>query len=402
MTETTTSPRDLFDRLLEPASHPDPYPLYAQLRRTPVAPVGDGFFAVSSHEAIAFLLRHPGVGKEEGRSGVVAGGIREVAPRFFLFLDPPEHDRLRRLTMDQFTPARVAAMRERVVELVDDLLDAQRGRDRFDVVADFAYPLPVTVICELLGVPREDEGRFHVWADAVAHGLDPDSTPELQQRLQEAAHELGDYIAALVAERRTRPRGDLLSSLATGNDPAGAMTDPDLVSTMVLMLIAGHETSVNLITNGVLTLLRHPDQLDRLRVDPLRSIRVVEETLRYEPPVQFLTRFALTDIQVAGTTIPQGAGIRLMTAAGNRDPQFFGEPDRFDPDRLDNEHLGFGGGIHYCVGAPLARMEVQIALAAFARRVREPRLLADPPAYRANAVLRGPESLAVGFSGIDR
>ena len=207
MTKTAVEPQDLLARILDPASHPDPYPLYTQLRETPVAPVGDGFYAVSTHEAIAFVLRHPSVGKEQDRSNVVAGGIREVAPRFFLFLDPPEHDRLRRLTMDQFTPTRVGSMRDRVVALVDELLDAQRGNERFDVVADFAYPLPVTVICELLGVPREDEGRFHVWADVVAHGLDPDSTPELQQGLRDASGELSDYITGLIEKRRARPTG---------------------------------------------------------------------------------------------------------------------------------------------------------------------------------------------------
>jgi cytochrome P450 len=400
MTQTTSRANDLFARILDPVNRANPYPLYAQLRETPVAPLSDGFYAVSTHEAIAFLLRHPSTSKEQRKSHVPLGGVREIAPEPFLFLDPPEHDRLRRLTMRQFTPARVRGMHDRVVALVDALLDALRGHHRFDVVENFAYPLPVTVICELLGVPREDEGRFHVWADVLAHGLDPDSSPELQQELVGAQRELTGYIAALVADRRARPTDDLLSGLAAGDDPEGAMDDPDLVATMILLLIAGHETSVNLITNGMLTLLRHPDQLERLRQQPERSIRVVEELLRYEPPVQFATRFALADIEVADATIPAGAGIRLMLAAGNRDPGFFTDSERFDPDRADIQHLGFGGGIHYCVGAPLARIEVQVALSALARRLREPRLLADPPPYRPNAVLRGPRHLPVEFAGI--
>jgi cytochrome P450 len=318
----------------------------------------------------------------------------------FLFLDPPEHDRLRRLVMHQFTPARVAGMHDRVVALVDALLDAQRSHDRFDLVENFAYPLPVTVICELLGVPREDEGRFHGWADVVAHGLDPDLSEDKRQELTQAQHQLVEYISRLIAERRARPTDDLLSGLAMGADPEGAMADPDLVATMILLLIAGHETTVNLITNGMLTLLRHPDQLERLRRQPERSVRVVEELLRYEPPVQFATRFALADIEVVDATIPAGAGIRLMLAAGNRDPSFYRDPERFDPDRADNQHFGFGGGIHYCVGAPLARIEVDVSLAALARRLQEPRLLADPPPYRPNAVLRGPQHLPVAFSGI--
>jgi cytochrome P450 len=169
---------------------------------------------------------------------------------------------------------------------------------------------------------------------------------------------------------------------------------------LVLLLIAGHETTVNLITNGVLTLLRHPVELDRLRRDAGRAVHVVEELLRYEPPVQFAARYALTDLDVGGATIPQGAGIRLMLAAGNRDPRAVVDPDRFDPGRAEPGHLGFGGGVHYCVGAPLARLEGQVALAEVARRVVAPRLLEDPPPYRPNAVLRGPEHLPVGFAEI--
>jgi cytochrome P450 len=204
----------------------------------------------------------------------------------------------------------------------------------------------------------------------------------------------------LIEERRAHPRDDLLSGLAVGDDPAGRMDDADLVITMILLLIAGHETTVNLITNGALTLLRYPDELVRLGHDPGRIPFVIEELLRYEPPVQFVTRFALADIEIDGTTIPKGSGIRLILAAGNRDPRRFHDPDRFDPDRPDNEHLGFGGGIHYCVGAPLARMEGQIALMEFARRLVNPRLVADPPEYRPNAVLRGPRHLLVDFDGV--
>jgi cytochrome P450 len=169
---------------------------------------------------------------------------------------------------------------------------------------------------------------------------------------------------------------------------------------MILLLIAGHETTVNLIANGALTLLRHPAELERLRDDSGRAIRVVEEVLRFEPPVQFIARFALADIEVGGVTIPRGSGIRLMLAAGNRDPARFADPDRFDPDRPDNEHLGFSGGIHYCVGAPLARIEGHVALAALAHRLVNPRLVEDPPPYRPNAVLRGPRHLLVDFDGI--
>jgi cytochrome P450 len=178
------------------------------------------------------------------------------------------------------------------------------------------------------------------------------------------------------------------------------MDDANLVVTMILLLIAGHETTVNLITNGTLTLLRYAAELERLRDYPEQAPVVVEEVLRFEPPVQFITRFALSDIEIGGVTVPRGSGMRLLLAAGNRDPARFINPDHFDPDRPDNEHLGFSGGIHYCVGAPLARIEGQVALAALARRLVNPRLIEDPPPYRPNAVLRGPRHLLVDFDRI--
>ncbi len=397
MNPTTTTPADLFAQVLDPANRPNPYPLYAQLRETPVVRLGDGFYAVSTHAEIAILLHDPRAGKDQ-RKSALAGGMRSsTATPSFLFLDPPEHDRLRQLVMHQFTPARVGGMHNRVVALVDELLDAQRGHSQLDVVDDFAYPLPVTVICELLGVPREDEQHFHVWADTLAHSLDPDPGEETTADAMQAFRELAAYMSRLIAERRARPKDDLLSGLAVGNDPAGRMDDANLVTTMVLLLIAGHETTVNLITNSMLTLLRHPGELERLRDHPERVPRLVEEVLRYEPPVQFTARFALADIALAGVTIPKGVGIHVLLAAANRDPHHFSAPDRFDPDRPDNQHFGFGGGIHYCVGAPLARIEAQVALTALARRLVNPRLVVDPPPYRPNAVLRGPRHLPVAF-----
>lgn len=396
MTKVNEPATELLAQILDPSNRANPYPLYARLRETPVALLADGFFAVSSYAGITALLHDPRLSKDQRKTDIPLTGAQRIEPRPFLFLDPPEHDRLRRLVTRQFTPARVNAMHDRVVTLVDELLDARRDRSQLDVVDDFAYPLPVTVICELLGVPREDESRFHTWADTLAHSLDPDPGQKTDQAALLAGMELRNYMQALVAERRSHPGDDLLSGLAAG-DAADRMDDANLVVTMILLLIAGHETTVNLITNGALTLLRYPAELERLRDRPDRVPVVIEELLRYEPPVQFITRFALADIEVDGVTIPRGSGIRLMLAAGNRDPRRFADPDRFDPDRPDNEHLGFSGGIHYCVGAPLARIEGQVALTALARRLVNPRLVEDPPPYRPNAVLRGPRHLLVDF-----
>src|SRR5215211_5873052 len=400
MAQATETAADLFAQILDPANRPNPYPLYARLRETPAAPLADGFFAVSRYADIAALLHDPRMSKDQRKTDIPLSGAQRIEPRPFLFLDPPEHDRLRRLVMHQFTPARINALHDRIVALVDELLDAHRGQNRLDVVADLAYPLPVTVICELLGVPREDEARFHAWADTLAHSIDPDPGQKTDQAALFAGMELRDYMQQLVADRRAHPRDDLLSGLAGGEDPAGHMDDANLVITMILLLIAGHETTVNLIANGTLTLLRHQAELERLRDYPERAPVVVEEVLRFEPPVQFIARFALADIEIGGATIPRGSGIRLMLAAGNRDPARFVSPDRFDPDRPDNEHLGFSGGIHYCVGAPLARIEGQVALAALARRLVNARLVEEPPPYRPNAVLRGPRHLLVDFDHI--
>jgi cytochrome P450 len=262
-------------------------------------------------------------------------------------------------------------------------------------------------------VPREDEPRFHGWAQALVDALDPGAgdAAERERKRNEALSEMGLYLAGLVDAHRRSPGPSLLSALATDAGPEGRLTDMELLSSAVLLLVAGHETTVNLIANGVLTLLRHPQVLDRLRAEPELSIHLVEELLRYEPPVQFLpNRSALDDIEIAGTTIPKGSRVILVLAAGSRDPDHVHDPDRFDPDRFDpdrfglardrDQHLGLGGGIHYCFGAPLARLETQIALSELARRLVNPRLVVDPPPYRENAVLRGPRHLQVAIDGI--
>jgi cytochrome P450 len=293
-----------------------------------------------------------------------------------------------------------------IVRLVNRQIDALRGKTRIDIVEDFAYPIPVTVICELLGVPREDEPHFKVGAQALEPGreLDAQSPQEARQARDQRAQALTalrQYIAALIQRHRQQPGPGLLSGLVTGHGPDGPMSPVDMVDTGSLLLIAGHETTVNLITNGMLTLLRHPDILQRLRRESDLVIRLVEELLRYEPPVHTLpNRWALADIDIAGTTIPRGSHLILLLASGSRDPARFRDPERFDPDREDNQHLGFGSGIHHCFGAPLARLETQIALPELARRLENPRLVQDPPPYRQSAILRGPRHVLVEIDGV--
>jgi cytochrome P450 len=289
-----------------------------------------------------------------------------------------------------------------MVEIVTGLIDDFAGRGQVDLVDDLAYPFPVTVICRLLGVPREDGPRFRVWADAVVETTDP-TTGDFatrRRRRDRALAELGRYLGELADARREHPCGDILSGLVTDAGPQSRLSREELMTNAALLLIAGHETTVNLVANGMLTLLRNPDVLQRLCRQPELAIRVVEELLRYEPPVQFTSRVALDDIDTAETTIPRGAPIVLVLAAGSRDPSHVSDPDRFDPDRQYNEHLGFGGGIHYCFGAPLARPEAQVALTELARRLENPHLVTDPPPYRPSPLLRGPRHLPVTFDRI--
>jgi cytochrome P450 len=403
----------IFDQILDPANRADPYPLYAELRKTPVTRQADGTYVVSTYAEIVALLhdprvssdprRHPGFDDTKPADDDGLPGL----PLSFINRDPPEHDRLREQAMQRFgppcTPGWIEGLRPWLAEVTAGLIDKMTGRSPVDIVDDFAYPLPVTAICRILGVPVKDQPRFHVWADAIITTIDP-TTGTFAERIgrkQQVQAELGQYLGELADARAREPGDDLISGLLTATGPHGPMTREDVMSTGSLLLVAGHETTVNLITNGMLTLLRHPEVLDRLRREPGMITGLVEELLRYEPPVQMRTnRVTVADIDVAGVTIPAGSPLALVHAAGNRDPKRFADPDRFDPQRTDNDHISFNSGIHYCFGAPLARAEAQVALPALARRLVNPRLVADPPPYRPSPELRGPRHLLVDIDGV--
>ncbi len=410
------SQETLLQEILAYRNRANPYPLYTELRKTPVSRQADGTYIVSTYREIVSLLHDPRVSSDPRNREYVSAVKLEEAPTegveptpSFLVLDPSEHDRLRRLAMRHFgpphNPERVHAMQFDLVRIVDHLIDQFPGQGQIDIVDQFAYPFPVTVICELLGVPREDEPLFHGWADAIVNALnslvDKETREKLERKSMQARQELSHYLAGLIEKHRQQPGNDMLSGLVTDDGPEGRMSQKDLLSTAILLLIAGHETTVNLITNGVLTLLRHPHILERLRHEPELIVGTVEELLRYEPPVQLLPqRTPLADITIAGVTIPRGVPLTLALASGSRDPQRFSDPDRFDPDRKDNQHLGFGSGIHNCFGAPIARLETQIALTELFRRLENPRLVVDPPPYRENPILRGPRHLLIEVDGI--
>jgi cytochrome P450 len=408
MTQTDKDQGTLFEQVLDPANRVDPYPLYASLRQEPVAQQEDGTYVVSTYREIVALLHdphlrsleanHPHRVGEQAPSKQFTQQGHEITPSF-IFFDSADHDRLHRLVMHQLTPERIEGLRAQIVEAVNSLLDEQRDQDQLDIADDIAYPLTVTMICRLLGVPRKDEPRFHTWTVALAPSLDPSQSKSevVVQQGAQAVRQMAMYMKDLIASRSAQPEDDFLSGLVAGSDPDGRMNEQELLSTIMLLLVAGHETTVNLITNGMLTLLRHPNVLERLKRDEGVIINTVEEVLRYEPPVQFRTRTTLTGVEVAGVTIPQGATVVLLFASGSRDPARFLDPDRFDPDRVDIEHFGFGSGIHACIGAPLARVAAQVTLSMLARRLVRPRLVGDPAPYQQDPSLRGPEYLLVAF-----
>ena len=407
MTMTEPTPQEaLAFNPFDPGFRSDPYPTYRRLRHE--SPVHQSPFGLvlSRYGDCSALLRDPRVSSDQsnaeigsamfaGKSDESAEVVDDVRP--FLFMDPPDHTRLRGLVNKAFTPRVVDRMRERVQRIVDELIENVASKGEIEVVEDLAYPLPVRVICEMLGVPPEDHATFKGWSRDVARGLDPDFVlpPEFLERRQRVFDELQEYFLGLIAKRRAEPREDLISALIASEDQGTVLSEDELVTTCGLLLIAGHETTVNLIANGALALLRNPDQLQRLRDDPSLIRTCVEEVLRYDPPVQMTAR-----IDVSGVTFRKGQLAILLLAAANRDEAQFADPEAFDIGREDNRHLAFGMGIHFCVGAPLARVEGQIALDAIARRLKEPELLLEAPAYRENLVLRGLEALPVRFTSV--
>lgn len=398
-----------WQRALRAENRANPYPFYDELRKTPVARQPDGTYVVSTYHEVVALLHDPRVSSDtRKRPGPNVPNPFEAT---IITEDPPEHDANRRRMNRHFGPPvcphMIADLEPDIRSLVAERLDAMKGKTRIDVVDEFAFPVPVTMICKVLGVPLESVPRFHDWIETGLDGLDlgPEASEPDGQRRVAAAHaavpQLQQFLADLLDHYRQEPGPNMFSGMVNDGGPEGCLSEQSAVSNAMLMLFAGHETSVNLISHCVLSLLRHPDQLEKLRQHPELIVPGVDEILRFESSVQFWhTRAALEDIELAGTTIPQGSPIFLCYGSANRDPQRFENADKLDLERPDNEHVGFSQGIHYCFGAPLARLEVQIAVSEFFRRVENPRLVEDPPPYRRNQIFRGPKHLLLDIDGI--
>lgn len=370
----------------------DPFAYYAQLRAdAPVQQVrwsrGSTAWLVTRYADVDAALRDPRLTKEGGPR---VPALFSSLQRNLLSLDGPDHDRLRRLVHQAFTPRRLEAMREQVHVISGELLDVAERRGGLDLVADYAAPLPLTLIARIIGVPERDAPRFRAWTRALVAVTDRPlrNTASVLRFLR--------YLRRLVADRTRDPRDDLVSALVAARDSGDQLTTDEIVAMLFLLLTAGHETTVNLVGAGTLALLEHPEQAALLRDDDTLARPAVEELLRFTSPVETATeRWAAQDVEIAGTVVPQGSLVLAVLASANRDGAVFDRPDALDLARSPNPHLAFGKGAHYCLGAPLARLEAQVAVPALLRRA--PRLRRPDPgapvAWRAGAIVRGLESL---------
>ena len=398
---------DLFD----PSFKADPYPTYAKLRSSaPVyraaLPDGRGVWLITRYDDVLAVLKDQRFVKD-WRGALTPEQLAQVPPipevmkplsQNMLDTDPPDHERLRALVSKAFTPRLIERLRPRVQAISDGLLDAVQDRGEMDLINDYAFPLPITVIAELLGVPAEDRNNFREWSDAAVSGNA--SQEYMEQILIPHMQAFTDYLRALFEEKRSNPKDDLVSALVRAEEAGDRLSEDELLGMVFLLLVAGHETTVNLIGNGVLALLQHPDQLRKLKEDPSLIKPAVEELLRYDGPVETSTeRFAREDVEIGGQVIPRGDMVLVVLAAADHDPERFPDPDALDITRTDNRHLAFGKGIHHCLGAPLARMEGEIAISTLLRRMPNLRLKGSPESlsWRPGMILRGLRGLPVEF-----
>ena len=389
-------------RLMHPAAKADPYPLYADVRRRGLVRSPLGVFAAADHATVASILRDrrfssspvhqrgyrpPSYPPGDPRAGLPAADL--------LTMDPPDHTRLRRLVAGAFTPRAITGLEPWIREVTVRLLEAADGAGGFDLIDALAFPLPIAVICHLLGVPAQDQARFRVWGHDVAATLDPQTSAAAQAQTRTAELALIGYLQDLVRERRAHPDDTILSALIAAEEEGDRLTSGEVVSTALLLLIAGFETTVNLIGNGMVALLRDPDSWDRLRQDQTQVPAAIEEMLRYDSPVQLTVRIATEDIEVGGGVITAGKPVIVSIGGANRDPQVFEQPDQFWIDRPEpGRHLSFSLGMHHCLGASLARLEARVAIEELARRYSALELAA-PPTRRPLLVLRGFETVPV-------
>jgi cytochrome P450 len=397
-------------RLLEPQVLADPYPLYEQLRQED--PVHwDPYlhsWVVTRYADVVTVLREFSAERTPTPEQLSAIGLAKLTPlaavmvKQMLFLDPPSHSRIRGLAACAFTPARVSALKGRIQRLADQLLDKVASLGHMDVLSDFAEPLPAIVTSELFGVSSEFALQLKTWSARFAEMLgnfqhNPDRIPSMLETIQN----LTEFFRKAVEEQQRKPCPGLVHSLVTAEVEGDRLTEEEIIANCIITLVGGLETTTNLIGNGILTLLRHPKELQQLRDNPSLIASAVEELLRYESPSQHTARLAPTDVTLGGKSIRKRQAVIAVMGAGNRDPERFADPNRLDLARQDNRHLAFGWAAHFCFGAPLARIEGQIAISTLLRRFSELSLPPAPLVWRENLGLRGLKALPVRFTAIE-
>lgn len=386
-----------------PEFRANPYPIYHLLRsampvfRTPIGPwlvsrYADGDIILKDKRYATIDLKRIGEAAQLPSTEMLEA-VRQTMAMTMLFMDPPKHGRIRGLVNKAFSPRMIESLRPRIQQIADDLISQFDSQSRIDLISQFAYPLPVIVIAEMLGIPSEDRDLFRKWTTDLAPLIDFVQDLGIVERAMKAMEQTREYFVKLVDERRKSPREDLVSALIAAEEKGDHLTLDEMLANIVLLLGAGHETTANLIGNGVLALLRNPGELEKLRSDPSLIKSAVEECLRYESPVQATARRTLEDVQIGGISVRKDSYVIVLIGACNRDPARFAEPDRFDIARLDNEHLAFGGGIHYCLGANLARVEGEIAIRSLMANVNNWCLTSEAIAYRDMFNLRGLKAL---------
>jgi pimeloyl-[acyl-carrier protein] synthase len=401
-----TAPELSLFRLLDPEVLADPYPLYHRLRRED--PVHwDPFlhsWVVTRYKDVVRVLRDFSAERVPTAEQLTALGLEALNPvakvmvKQMLFLDPPEHARIRNLASAAFTPERVGALRSHIRDIVRDLLAKVRRKERIDVIADLAEPLPCIVSAEMLGVPVEDHHQLKLWSQDFAEVLgnfqyNPDRVPKILQTTEE----MTAYFRSSMRTQNLRPDG-LVSSLMNAEIDGERLTEEEVIANSIITMVGGQETTTNLIGNGTLSLLRNPDELEKLRADLSMIPAAVEELLRYESPSQHTARLAPENMELGGKLIRKRQAVRAVMAAANRDPERFPDPDRLDITRQDNRHVAFGYGAHFCFGAPLARIEGQIAFEEMIRELPNWSLEGGPLVWRSNLGLRGLTSLGMNFT----
>lgn len=375
----------------------DPYPVYAKLRRhspTHHSRLMDALVLSRYADVDAVLRNHARFSNDpDNRRPSKIAAMPIPDQRSILFMDPPDHTRLRGLINKAFTRAAINALEPRVRALMGALLDAIDDPSGFDLMEAVAGPLPVMVIAEMLGVPQEDRAQFRRWSDRRARLLEPTLTPAERQAAVATSEELDAYFLPLIRRRRAEPRDDIMSGLAQAEERGDTLSETEMLLLLRLLLVAGTETTTNLIGNGMLALLRHPNQLQALRENPGLIPGAVDELLRYDAPVQMDLRSAKEDCALNGAALRQGQDVILLLGSANRDPEVFADPDRLDFSRPKQDHIAFGRGIHYCLGAALAHLEGRVAFEMLLEHFAELRLLTSRPAFRNSVVLRGLQTL---------